>query len=267
MGALVTLTFIDGTQATRFLIDSALENYIAAGDTQIKYIDIVPDYVINILELSTGADLKNTVLTWQVKALLEEQGGYSDQEIIQLSNLYGSKTTVQQWINTFVNMTPQTPPSSSITEYLTLKLLDTSFSGNTLIVKVQAQANTGLPDSTNFIRCEIQVIDRHTGKVTNAGYLDHNKTDLTPFTFQEPTPSTSNDLIVNIFMIDPQSDIALAAPLEGITVNKTTPSAISNEIKNHLLRDALIGAALFVGVPAAVIGISKLSKKKKGSKK
>ncbi|MDE1816774.1 MAG: hypothetical protein KGI11_09480 [Thaumarchaeota archaeon] len=269
MGVLATLTYLSGNQFTEFLTDSQLASVLAAGDINVKmvYPDI-PDYLINTLNLGFATDLNRPITAQELTSLLL-QGGIVDASDPQaLSEAAQGQFTVQSFINTFLNETGSNntqPPT--LTPSYQLQITKAAFTpdGKTVQLAITATPDGTIPEGAKSVQFNIQIVDKKSGKITNN---DSFATAIDGYpayaTFDENVPIGTNDVTINVYLLEPNLGVELASPLLGYEVNGN-PNVLTNNSK--LVRDAIIGAALFVGVPVGVAIAWKHHNKKKGQKK
>lgn len=262
MGVLVTLTFLDGEQSTDFLTDSDLENYLAVGDVKITYIMTgIPDYVITTLNLVSQKQLSEQLSAADYQSLLSQSGQYTPDEIASLVAKYGGNITIGQYVDQFVNHPADVPPSPpAFQSYYDLSVIGTpQFVGNKVIISVQGVQSQAPPSNTSRLQFNIQIRDKITGKITNDDAIITSVTDPANATFNEIVLLSTKDVLVNLYLIDPDNYIQLANPITDLEVLQSQPTPI----KTNIQRDLIIGGALFVGVPLGIIAAWKLSQRGK----
>lgn len=259
MGVLVTITYPDGEQATVFLTSADLDNYLAAGDVKITYIDTnIPDYVISTLNLVSQSQLTKQLSAADYASLLEQSGNYTPDQITALVAKYGGQITVGQFVDQFVNNQPAPPQPPGFVDYYTLSVIgQPQFVGNKVSITVQAVGTA--PDNTSQVQFEIQIIDKNTGRVTNFDYSRMPVSSPVQATFNEIVPTSTKDAIISLYFKDPDNEIQLAEPMTQIEVLQAT----STQPKSNMTRDLIIGLALAVGVPAGVVAAYKMHRRKR----
>lgn len=267
MGVLAILTYLNGTQVTQFLSDSDLSNYTAVGDVQIKIIYAnIPDYVINTLLLTTASkDLNMKLTPDQVISLFLQGGIISANDPVAIAQASQGNYTLQDFINQFLNENQQPPNvGGTIAPSYSIDLTKAVFSTDMKSVNVAITAKPvgNIPQGATELQFNVQITDKKTGKITNDDEF-RTAIDGNPAyaTFSENIPLGTNDVLINIYLIEPYISVQLADPIIGYELGGN--HSVIPLITNNLLRDIIISASLAVGVPFAIVLAFKYHKKHK----